>query len=129
MMKVKKNSPICLLAVLPFALITLLFEILPLINIVIESFTKQGGGGFTFDHFIKIFTTRLYQQSIFNSVWISLFSAFAGIVIAFLAAKAANAASVKVRNVFTSVLNITSNFAGVPLAFAFMISAWARSAS
>ena len=69
MMKVKKNSPICLLAVLPFALITLLFEILPLINIVIESFTKQGGGGFTFDHFIKIFTTRLYQQSIFNSVW------------------------------------------------------------
>ena len=121
MMKVKKNSPICLLAVLPFALITLLFEILPLINIVIESFTKQGGGGFTFDHFIKIFTTRLYQQSIFNSVWISLFSAFAGIVIAFLAAKAANAASVKVRNVFTSVLNITSNFAGVPLAFAFMI--------
>lgn len=121
MMKVKKNSPICLLAVLPFALITLLFEILPLINIVIESFTKQGGGGFTYDHFIKIFTTRLYQQSIFNSVWISLFSAFAGIVIAFLAAKAANAASVKVRNVFTSVLNITSNFAGVPLAFAFMI--------
>ena len=71
MMKVKKNSPICLLAVLPFALITLLFEILPLINIVIESFTKQGGGGFTLDHFIKIFTTRLYQQSIFNSVWIS----------------------------------------------------------
>lgn len=45
----------------------------------------------------------------------------AGILIAFLGAKAANAASAKVRNIFTSVLNITSNFAGVPLAFAFMI--------
>lgn len=49
------------------------------------------------------------------------FSALAGIIIAFLGAKAANAASAKVRNIFTSVLNITSNFAGVPLAFAFMI--------
>lgn len=117
----KKSNKIYLVALLPFVLITLLFEILPLINIVIESFTATGGDGFTFDHFVKIFTTRLYQQSIFNSVWISVFSAFVGILIAFLAGKAANSASQKIRNIFTSILNITSNFAGVPLAFAFMI--------
>ncbi len=117
----KKGNKIYLVALLPFLLITLLFEILPLLNIIIESFTVTGGGGFTLDHFIKIFTTRLYQQSIFNSVWISVFSALVGIVIAFLAGKAASSASLRIRNIFTSVLNITSNFAGVPLAFAFMI--------
>lgn len=121
MNKSLKGNKMYLIGLLPFFLIALLFEILPLANIVIESFSKTGGNGFTLEHFVKIFTTRLYQQSIFNSLWISIFSALAGIIIAFLGAKAANAASAKVRNIFTSVLNITSNFAGVPLAFAFMI--------
>lgn len=121
MNKSLKGNKMYLIGLLPFFLIAFLFEILPLANIVIESFSKTGGNGFTLEHFVKIFTTRLYQQSIFNSLWISIFSALAGIIIAFLGAKAANAASEKVRNIFTSVLNITSNFAGVPLAFAFMI--------
>lgn len=121
MNKSLKGNKMYLIGLLPFFLIAFLFEILPLANIVIESFSKTGGNGFTLEHFVKIFTTRLYQQSIFNSLWISIFFALAGIIIAFLGAKAANAASAKVRNIFTSVLNITSNFAGVPLAFAFMI--------
>ncbi len=121
MNKSLKGNKMYLIGLLPFFLIAFLFEILPLANIVIESFSKTEGNGFTLEHFVKIFTTRLYQQSIFNSLWISIFSALAGIIIAFLGAKAANAASAKVRNIFTSVLNITSNFAGVPLAFAFMI--------
>ena len=75
MTKTKKNTKLYLLALVPFFVITFLFEILPLINVVIESFTKTGGGGFTFEHFIKIFSTRLYQQSIFNSIWISVVSA------------------------------------------------------
>ena len=121
MNKSLKGNKMYLIGLLPFFLIAFLFEILPLANIVIESFSKTGGNGFTLEHFVKIFTTRLYQQSIFNSLWISIFSALAGIIIAFLGAKAANAASAKVRNIFTSVLNITSNFAGAPLALAFMI--------
>lgn len=112
MNKSLKGNKMYLIGLLPFFLIAFLFEILPLANIVIESFSKTGGNGFTLEHFVKIFTTRLYQQSIFNSLWISIFSALAGIIIAFLGAKAANAASAKVRNIFTSVLNITSNFAG-----------------
>ena len=121
MNKSLKGNKMYLIGLLPFFLIAFLFEILPLANIVIESFSKTGGNGFTLEHFVKIFTTRLYQQSIFNSLWISIFFFFSGIIIAFLGDKAANAASAKVRNIFTSVLNITSNFAGVPLAFAFMI--------
>lgn len=119
-MKKIKNK-MYLLALLPFFIMILLFEILPLINIVMESFSKTGGNGFTLEHFTKIFSTRLYQQSIYNSLWISIFSAVCGIIIAFLGAKAANSASTKISNIFASILNITSNFAGVPLAFAFMI--------
>ena len=109
MKKISRN--VYLLALLPFCMMVLLFEILPLINIVIESFTKTDGG-FTLEHFTRIFSTRLYQQSIYNSVWISIFSAFSGIVIAFLGAKAAHAASEKVRNIFSTVLPLWSSNSG-----------------
>ncbi|WRK54091.1 hypothetical protein SD457_03260 [Coprobacillaceae bacterium CR2/5/TPMF4] len=79
----KIKNKVYLLALLPFFIMVLLFEILPLINIVIESFSKTGGGGFTLEHFTRIFSTRLYQQSIYNSLWISIFSAVCGIIIAF----------------------------------------------
>lgn len=58
-MNTKKNYKFYVLALIPFFIIVLLFEILPLINIVIESFSKRGGG-FTIEHFVKIFSTRLY---------------------------------------------------------------------
>ena len=109
-MKRKIGKKLYLLALLPFFIMVILFEILPLINIVIESFSQTGGGGFTFEHFTRIFTTRLYQQSIYNSLWISIVSALCGILIAFLGAKAANNASGKIRNIFTTVLNITSKY-------------------
>lgn len=116
----KIKHKLYILPVVPFFIIVTLFEILPLMNIIIKSFTQKQGG-FTFTHFIKIFTTRLYQQSIYNSIWISLLSASIGILIAFIGAKAIQTVSLKTRHVFLNILNITSNFAGIPLAFAFMI--------
>lgn len=115
-----KSNKKALIALIPFGTIVILFEIMPLLNIVIESFSRAEGG-FTLEHFVKIFSTRLYQQSIVNSLWISVVSSIIGLLIAFLSAKACHSANGKVRNIFTSILNITSNFAGVPLAFAFMI--------
>ncbi|MEM5774116.1 MAG: hypothetical protein AAGU05_03870, partial [Anaerolineaceae bacterium] len=44
-----------------------------------------------------------------------------GIVIGFLGAQAAHNARGRIRNFFLTILNMTSNFAGVPLAFAYMI--------
>lgn len=118
MMKIKKAYYI--VALLPFISIVFFFEILPLIYMIKESLSTNIGD-FTFEHFIKIFSSRLYLQSIYNSIWISLVSAGIGILIAFLGAKIAFEGSMKIRNIFVSILNITSNFAGVPLAFAFMI--------
>lgn len=117
-----KGKKTYLLALLPFFLLILLYELIPLAIILIRSFMPEGGAvGFTLTHYMSIFTKRLYQQAVLNSVAVSLFSAAAGLFIAFFAAKAACEASGRMRGFFVSVLNMTSNFAGIPLAFAYII--------
>ena len=116
-----KKSRLYLLALAPFFLLVLFFEIAPLLMVIVRSFMPEDAIGFTLDQYIAIFSKKLYQQAIFNSVFVSVSSALAGIVIAFFAAKAAHAASKKIKSFFLSVLNMTSNFAGIPLAFAYII--------
>ncbi len=119
-MKSKKNL-IYLLAVCPFLLVVFLFELIPLIMIVVNSFLPDGGGSFTLENYMSIIDKPLYTVAIKNSLQISIISSLAGIVIAFIGAKAANEASGKFKNAFMTVLNMVSNFAGVPLAFSYMI--------
>ena len=109
------------IAFIPFLLVIIGYELLPLAQLVIDAFIGKESGALGLENFIKVFTTPLYQQSIVNSVWISIVSAIVGIVVAFLAARFAYESSARVRNAFTMVLNMMSNFSGVPLAFAFMI--------
>jgi len=81
----------------------------------------EGGGGFTLQNYVDVFSKRLYRNAVVNSLTISLFSSLVGIVVAFFGANAVNSASDRVRDTFMSILNMTSNFAGIPLAFAFII--------
>ncbi len=112
-----------LLVLLPFAVVVLLFELLPLLMLVIDSFGSDVDKSvvFSFENYTKIFTTLSYQTAIKNSLIITAVSTVVGIVIAFLGAQAAHNSRGKFRNAFMTVLNMTSNFAGVPLAFAYMI--------
>lgn len=116
-----KRSKLYLLALAPFCLLVLFFEIAPLLTVIVRSFMPEDRIGFTLEQYVAIFSKKLYQQAIFNSVFVSVASALAGIIIAFFAAKAAHAASGKVKSFFLSILNMTSNFAGIPLAFAYII--------
>ncbi|MDF3003476.1 MAG: ABC-type uncharacterized transport system, permease component [Bacillota bacterium] len=109
------------MALLPFILIIIFFELLPLVMIVLRSFNPAGASGFTFEHYIAVFTKKLYQQAVINSFIVSAVSAAVGLIIAFFGAKAASGAGGKAKTFFLSVLNMTSNFAGLPLAFAFII--------
>ena len=109
------------LALVPFVVVVALFEIMPLLQLALDSVIGRDSGALGLENYVRVFTTPLYQQSIWNSVWISLLSAVVGMVVAFLAARFASEASPRVRNAFTMVLNMMSNFSGVPLAFAFMI--------
>lgn len=112
-----------LLALLPFVIVVLLFELLPLVMLIINSFGSDADKEilFTLENYKKIFSTLLYQTSIKNSLIITAVSTAAGIVIAFLGAQAAHNSRGKFRTAFMAVLNMTSNFAGVPLAFAYVI--------
>ena len=112
-----------LLVLLPFLIVVVLFELLPLIMLVIDSFGSDADKTvlFTLENYKKIFTTLSYKTAIKNSLIITFVSTVVGIVIAFLGAQAAHNSRGKFRNAFMTVLNMTSNFAGVPLAFAYMI--------
>lgn len=116
-----KNKHIGYLALLPFAVVVILYELLPLLQLVYSSLIGKESESFGLENFIKIFTTPLYQQAIINSVKISLISAIIGIIVAFIGARFATESSSNVQRAFTMLLNMTSNFSGVPLAFAFMV--------
>lgn len=122
-MKNSSTKYIYLIALLPFIIVVALYELVPLAMLVLDSFHSDADASvlFTLDNYTKIFSTLKFQKSITNSLYITLISTIAGIVLAFLGAQAAHNSRGKLRNVFMTVLNMTSNFAGVPLAFAYII--------
>ncbi len=116
-----KKAGFYLLALLPFFLLVLFFEIVPLVMVIFRSFLPEDSFGFTLQNYVDIFGKKLYRQAVINSVLVSAVSALAGIIVAFFGAKAAQNVGGKLRGFFLSVLNMTSNFAGIPLAFAYII--------
>ncbi|MBR5382637.1 MAG: ABC transporter permease [Clostridia bacterium] len=119
----RNSKYIYLLALLPFLFLVVMYELLPLIMLVVDSFgiDKKPNIHFSLENYQKIFTTLSYKTAILNSLRITLTSTAVGIVIAFLGARAAYNSRGRFRSVFMTILNMTSNFAGVPLAFAYMI--------
>ena len=89
----KNTKRLYLAALIPFALIVLLFELMPVAATVMRSFSAEGGGGFTLEHYSAIFTKKLYRTALVNSLWVSVFSSLAGLFVAFWGAKAYKSAS------------------------------------
>ena len=118
----KNKKYIYLLALLPFLVVAFLYEIIPLIMVVVNSFRPDTGGAyFTLENYVTVFSKLLYQKSITNSIKISLISSIVGIIIAFFGARAIHEYHGKLNAIFRTILNMVSNFAGIPLAFAYMI--------
>lgn len=107
--------------VTPFFLFAFLFLILPSISIFIRSF-EGSGGTFTFQNFIDIFTKRDIQNAYKMSLQISAFTALGGALFGFLLAYAVCLGGLPkwARSFLLSFSGVASNFAGVPLAFAFV---------
>lgn len=118
--QIHKVDPGCL-ALLPFLIIVLTYELMPLLELIGSSLVGKTSGKIGLENFIKVFTAPLYQQSILNSIRISVISSLIGIVVAFFGARYCTEAGEKGRKLYTMILNMTSNFSGVPLAFAFMV--------
>lgn len=110
---------LALLCLLPFALLFFAFQIAPLLWVTINSLHTPEGWGLA--NFQKIFASKFYLQAIKHSLQIAFWSSLFGIAIAILGSYSLRQVDSKLRDFVMAFSNMTSNFAGVPLAFAFVI--------
>jgi putative spermidine/putrescine transport system permease protein len=121
-MKHRKISVITLVAaLLPLLLLILLFELLPTAAMVMNSFRTDDGAHFTLQQYVIAVTNPFYVKAITNSLLISFYSSIVGIAASLLLAYAIAKSSEATRNAVLTISNMTSNFAGLPLAFAYII--------
>jgi putative spermidine/putrescine transport system permease protein len=108
------------IGVIPFFLFAILFMLLPSLSLIVGSF-QDSAGNFTFKNFIDLF-----QPSILSAYWvsirISLATAVGGGILGFFMAYGVTVGGLPrgMRNALTTFSGVASNFAGVPLAFAFI---------
>lgn len=114
-----RGRHMALLCLLPFAIFFIIFQIAPLVWVAIASLQSESGWGL--DNFSKIFASKFYLQAIERSLEISFWSSLFGILIATLGAYSLRQVDSRLRDFVSAFANMTSNFAGVPLAFAFII--------
>lgn len=107
------------LCLLPFAVFFFVFQVAPLLWVAIHSLNTADGWGL--GNFQKIFASKFYLQAIKHSLQISFWSSLFGILIAVLGSYSLRQVDSKLRDFVMAFSNMTSNFAGVPLAFAFII--------
>lgn len=108
------------IGVVPFLLFTALFLILPTMNIVMGAFRTPDGAA-TLANIKGLFTPSI-MASYWISIKISLASAFFGCLIGFGIAAAVTLGGLpkSIRGPLMTFSGVASNFAGVPLAFAFL---------
>ncbi len=108
-----------LLCLVPFAVFFIAFQIAPLAWVAINSLQSDAGWGI--DNFIKAFNSRFYRQAMQYSLEISFWSSLISIIIAILGSYSLRKVPSRLRDFVSAFANMTSNFSGVPLAFAFII--------
>ncbi len=108
------------LGTVPFFLYTTLFLLLPALWLTTDAF-KNPAGGYTLSYIRELFQSQ-YENAFVTSIEISLVTAFCGGVFGLFVAYAALRQDVPrwVRPILTTYSGVAANFAGVPLAFAFV---------
>lgn len=116
----RARLPLHWLGVLPFIAFALLFLILPTLQIVVGAF-QTPAGDFTFENIRGLFTPSILA-SYWISIKISVASALLGCLIGFAMAAGVTLGGLPkaVRGPLLTFSGVASNFAGVPLAFAFL---------
>ena len=116
----RRRLPLAWLGLAPVMLFALLFLILPTLQIVTGAFVDQTGG-FTFKNVVNLFTPSILS-AYWISIRISVASAFLGCLVGFLMAVGITIGGLPswIRAPLLTFSGVSSNFAGVPLAFAFL---------
>lgn len=115
-----RRLPLEWLGILPFVVFALLFLILPTMKIVVGAF-QTPEGGFTFQNLIDLNTASI-RSAYWTSIKLSLISATLGCAVGFAMAAAVVFGGLpkRIRGPLLTFSGVASNFAGVPLAFAFI---------
>ena len=109
------------LGLVPFLLFCLLFELLPALIIIQNSFANSDTGAFTLNNFQRLLSNLTYLHAFQNSISLSVVTALVGAVFGFFAAYGVYTSRANwLKNLLIGFSSITANFAGVPLAFAFV---------
>ncbi|OYU38203.1 MAG: acriflavin resistance protein [Pseudorhodobacter sp. PARRP1] len=108
------------LGAVPFLLFALLFLLLPTANIVAGAFVDSDGG-FTLKNIFNLFTPEI-MNAFWLSIRLSFTSALIGCILGFAIALAVVLGGLPgwIRGIVMTFSGVTSNFAGVPLAFAYV---------
>ncbi|MCE7536299.1 ABC transporter permease [Aliivibrio fischeri] len=114
---IKKMKPAIWLA--PLALFFYLFQLAPMIWVFINSFIYEDE--YSFENYQEIFDSSFMLQGFSNSLWLSIWSSLIGLMIATLLVSSLRRIDSKLRDGVIAFTNMSSNFSGVPLAFAFII--------
>jgi len=109
------------LGVIPFFLFAILFLILPSLRLFIGTFTNNQGS-FTIDNILQLFEQKSILDAYWLSIRISAVTAIGGGIFGFLLAYAVTVGGLPtpLRSMLITFSGVASNFAGVPLAFAFV---------
>ncbi len=110
------------LGVVPFFVFTFMFLLYPSSTIVIKSFVSSKTNGFTLSNIFALISNPAIRHAYWISIQISLITAIGGGIFGFLLAYAAIRGSLPrfMRSGLMTFSGVASNFAGVPLAFAFI---------
>jgi len=105
----------------PFLLFCLAFEIVPIIFLLRGSFIEKTTHQFTIQHYLDL-QRPLFINSFTNSIKLSGITAIIGVVMGgFIGYAIYRWPSERVREILISLSDVTTNFAGAPLAFAFVV--------
>jgi putative spermidine/putrescine transport system permease protein len=115
----QRGRRLALLCLLPFAVFFVTFQIAPLLWVATHSLIN--GESWSLANFQKIFASRFYLQAIQHSLQIAFWSSLIGMTLAILGSYSLQQVDSKLRDFVMAFSNMTSNFAGVPLAFAVII--------
>ncbi|QQP13719.1 ABC transporter permease subunit [Lysinibacillus agricola] len=103
----------------PFLVLVLLFFLVPLLYMLITSF--QNSDGFTLAQYQSVLTNDYILQGFKNSITLSVISAVIALIVTLFSVYAIMRFSQPVREKILILTNLTSNFSGIPLAFAFIV--------
>lgn len=109
------------LVLVPASFIFCAFLLLPLLFMVLCSLHSDLTNQWTLSNYSDIFSNKYYTQAFVNSVLIAVSSSVIGLIGTFILCLCLMNLSTKLQEKITFVSNLAANFAGIPLAFSFII--------